>query len=182
MNFLLCLGEWGVLKVSAVTRGYFCENESKRLPSDLQPREQFLVKKDDLLITRANGNLDLVGRGAIVQQDPAAKLLMSDKILRLNPIYSADRYFLLLLLDSRSVRRQIETAVGGSTGAKNIGQSLIKQIKVGIPSSIDQRRIGKLSQSLGTTMFAAQKRLNYLMSLKEGLSADLLSVRKRVSV
>lgn len=175
-------GEWGVLKVSAVTKGYFCENESKRLPSDLQPREQHLVRKNDLLITRANGNLDLVGRGAIVQKEPAAKLLMSDKILRLNPNISADRNFLLLLLNSRSVRRQIETAVGGSTGAKNIGQSLLKQIVIAIPASSDQERIGNLSHSFAATMSAAQKRLHYLISLKKGLSADLLSGRKRVSV
>ena len=107
---------------------------------------------------------------------------MSDKILRLNPNISADRNFLLLLLNSRSVRRQIETAVGGSTGAKNIGQSLLKQIVIAIPASSDQERIGNLSHSFAATMSAAQKRLHYLISLKKGLSADLLSGRKRVSV
>ena len=175
-------GEWGVLKVSAVTKGCFCEDESKRLPSDLQPRLQCLIKKDDLLITRANGNLDLVGRGAIVEHEPSANLLMSDKILRLNPKEHADRNFLLLLLNSRNVRRQIETAVGGSTGAKNIGQSLLRQISIAIPASKDQAKIGNLSQSLSATISAAQKRLDYLVSLKEGLLADLLTGRKRVSI
>jgi hypothetical protein len=99
-------GEWGVLKVSAVTKGVFCQEESKRLPSDLDARDQLLVKKDDLLITRANGNLDLVGRGVIVNDNPASRLLMSDKILRLNPGSNANRNFLLMLLNSRHVRRQ----------------------------------------------------------------------------
>ena len=174
--------EWGVLKVSAVTKGYFCEEESKRLPSNLEPRDQFLVKKSDLLITRANGNLDLVGRGAIVEDEPAANLLMSDKILRLNANSYSDRNFLLLLLNSRHVRQQIETAVGGSTGAKNIGQGLLRQISISIPAAEDQVKIGNLSRSLSTTLAAGKKRLEYLTSLKKGLSSDLLSGRKRVNV
>lgn len=175
-------GEWGVLKVSAVSKGYFCEEESKRLPANLQPRDQYRIKKNDVLITRANGNLDLVGRGAIVEEEPRANLLMSDKILRLNPNPSSDRNFLLLLLNSRHVRQQIETAVGGSTGAKNIGQSLLRQISTSVPISEDQAKIGKLSRSLSLTLSVGKKRLNYLVSLKKGLSSDLLSGRKRVTI
>ena len=175
-------GEWEVLKVSAVTKGYFCQEESKRLPSDLDARDQLLVKKDDLLITRANGNLDLVGRGVIVNDNPASRLLMSDKILRLNPVSNANRNFLLMLLNSRLVRRQIETAVGGSTGAKNIGQGLLRQILISIPTSEDQAKIGNLSFSIYAALAASKERLDYLISLKKGLSSDLLSGRKRVTV
>ena len=175
-------GGWGVLKVSAVTKGFFCQEESKRLPSDLDARDQLLVKKDDLLITRANGNLDLVGRGVIVNDNPASRLLMSDKILRLNPVSNANRNFLLMLLNSRHVRRQIETAVGGSTGAKNIGQGLLRQILISIPTSEDQAKIGNLSFSVYAALAASKERLDYLISLKKGLSSDLLSGRKRVTV
>ena len=175
-------GEWGVLKVSAVTKGYFCQEESKRLPSDLDARDQLLVKKDDLLITRANGNLDLVGRGVIVNDNPASRLLMSDKILRLNPVSNANRNFLLMLLNSRHVRRQIETAVGGSTGAKNIGQGLLRQIRISIPTSEDQAKIGNLSFSIYAALAASKERRDYLISLEKGLSSDLLSGRKRVTL
>jgi len=175
-------GEWGVLKVSAVTKGYFCEEESKRLPLDLEPRNELQIKKGDLLITRANGNLELVGKGAIVTDEPNARLIMSDKILRLNPRTDCDRDFLLLLLNSRRVRQQIETAVGGSTGAKNIGQGLLRQITVSIPAARSQAKIGNLSRTLSATLVSCKKKLNYLMSLKKGLSSALLSGRKRVSV
>jgi type I restriction enzyme S subunit len=175
-------GEWGVLKVSAVTRGQFHEAESKRLPADLPPREQFIVKKNDLLITRANGNLDLVGRGVIVTKEPDAKLLMSDKILRLNPRLDCDRNFLLLMLNSRSVRQQIEVGVGGSTGAKNIGQGFLRQIAIAIPSQSDQVRIGNLSHSLSDALFSTKRKHEHLVSLKQGFSSDLLSGHKRVSV
>jgi type I restriction enzyme S subunit len=175
-------GEWGVLKVSAVTRGQFYEAESKRLPPDLPPREQFIVKKNDLLITRANGNLDLVGRGVIVSKEPDAKLLMSDKILRLNPRSNCDRNFLLLALNSRSVRQQIEVGVGGSTGAKNIGQGFLRQIAIAIPSSSEQVHIGNLSRSLSAALISTKRKFEHLVSLKKGLSSDLLSGRKRVSI
>jgi len=46
--------EWGVLKVGAVSFGWFDERQNKALPSNLKPREQYEVKAGDLVISLAN--------------------------------------------------------------------------------------------------------------------------------
>ncbi len=46
-------GQWGVLKVSAVTWGKFNPDENKALPSDKEPRPECEVKAGDFLLSRA---------------------------------------------------------------------------------------------------------------------------------
>ena len=60
------LGEWGVLKVSSISTGLFNQNENKALDRDLKARPQFEVRRGDVLLARASGVLDLVGRSAFV--------------------------------------------------------------------------------------------------------------------
>ncbi|MDR6262074.1 type I restriction enzyme S subunit [Klebsiella sp. SORGH_AS 826] len=76
-------GEWGVLKVSAVTWGAFDPNENKRLPLSLEARPECAVKPGDFMLSRAN-TAELVARSVIAPEDCPEKLLMSDKIVRLN--------------------------------------------------------------------------------------------------
>jgi type I restriction enzyme S subunit len=70
-------GEWGVLKVSAISSGFFNPNESKRLPVELLPLPELEVKKGDVLLSRANGVTELVGRCVYVDATPS-KLMLSE--------------------------------------------------------------------------------------------------------
>ena len=74
-------GEFGVLKVSAVTWGKFNPEENKALFPGTEINEVFTVKADDILITRAN-TAELVGAVVLVERDHP-NLLLSDKTLRL---------------------------------------------------------------------------------------------------
>ena len=71
------LGEWGVLKVSSISTGLFNQNENKALDRDLKARPQFEVRRGDVLLARASGVLDLVGRSAFVHWT-RPKLMLSD--------------------------------------------------------------------------------------------------------
>ena len=49
-----------ILKVSAVTWGEFKPEESKPVPPDFKPPDSYLVRKGDLLFSRANTTLSLI--------------------------------------------------------------------------------------------------------------------------
>jgi type I restriction enzyme S subunit len=55
-------GEWGVLKVSAITGGEFRAGESKRLPPELRADPNIEVQNGDVLLARANGVADWLER------------------------------------------------------------------------------------------------------------------------
>ena len=175
-------GEWGVLKVSSVTRGEFLEIQSKTLPSNLEPKEHIKVNNGDLLLTRANGVADLVGKCVMIQSEPRSKLMMSDKILRLNPNKHIYSHFLLHAFNSQEMRRQIELSWGGSSGQKNISQADIKNYLLALPSFDEQKFIGDSISQVDRVLSAKNNKLIKMNDTKKALMQDLLTGKVRVKV
>ena len=119
--------EYGVLKVGCVNYGRFHSVENKALPPELQPRLQHLVKKSDLLISRANTK-ELVGSAAVVDKD-YKNLLLCDKLYRLRFNSNIQPELIALYLSIEPVREQIELkASGASHSMQNISQDVIKEL------------------------------------------------------
>lgn len=132
-------GEWGVLKVGCVNRGFFDPVQSKRLPSDLMPREQFEVCPGDLLVSRAN-TPDLVGSAAVVTESPA-RLLLSDKTYRIRLEAGLDPRFFVAALGGDDARAQIAAAAtGASSSMQNVSQDVIRNLVLPYAAPHDQAR------------------------------------------
>jgi type I restriction enzyme S subunit len=118
-------GEWGVLKVSAVKSGQFEPRENKRLPDGEAPLKQYEVKDGDLLVTRANTPL-LVGATAVAHQPPR-RLLLCDKIFRIDLDPTLDKEFVALVAHSTRIRAMCaEASHGASQTMANLKADEIK--------------------------------------------------------
>lgn len=167
-------GEWGVLKVSAVTWGFYNDQQAKTLPPSLKPRPALEVQNGDVILTRANGVAALVGKTVQVQ-NTQERLMLSDKLLRLVPDKKKmTNDFLVLLMTSDSVVRQIEKSMSGSSGQKNISQSQIRSFSCLVPDVDEQTEIGIRVSSFKARIKAEEKELAKLRLLKSGLMDDLL--------
>jgi type I restriction enzyme S subunit len=127
-------GEWGILKVSAVTSGTFRPEENKKLPDAMTPLAQFEVGEEELLISRANTE-ELIGASAITRNSPG-QLLLPDKLWRviLPQEPETNIYFLYALLNTRDLRRAISMrSTGTSASMKNISQEKFLDIKILLP-------------------------------------------------
>ncbi|HCA18325.1 MAG TPA: restriction endonuclease subunit S [Alcaligenes faecalis] len=135
--------EWGVLKVGCVNGGVFRASENKKLPSELEPIPAYSIKKGDLLISRANTR-DLVGSAAVVEED-FNNLMLCDKLYRLNTI--SDQClpsYMSGYIGTLEARSQIELqATGASSSMLNIGQSVILELVMPLPSITEQEEITK---------------------------------------
>ena len=130
------VGEYGVTKVGCVNGGFFRPLEHKTLPADITPRCEYRLKKDQLLISRAN-TLELVGSAAVVDQN-YDWLLLCDKIYRLKLMGSVDPQLIAYILSTRTYRSQIELgANGASDSMQNIGQATIRELPMAIPPEKD---------------------------------------------
>ena len=119
--------EYGVLKVGCVNYGSFHSIENKALPPELKPRLQYLIKKGDLLISRANTK-ELVGSVAVVDTN-YDNLLLCDKLYRLRFNSNIQPELIALYLSIALVREQIELqASGASHSMQNISQDVIKEL------------------------------------------------------
>lgn len=124
--------EYGVLKVGCVNSGEFNPLEHKALPSNLVPQKQYLVKKNDLLISRANTK-ELVGSSAVIEKD-YDNLILCDKLYRVRFRNSINPYFISEFIRTPVIRKQIElSASGASHSMQNIGQDTIKELFIALP-------------------------------------------------
>ena len=134
------IGHWGVLKVSAVSWGAFDANANKELPADLAPRPQYEVQDGDFLLSRANTE-ELVARSVVVgKAEP--KLMLSDKIIRLDVSSHMSRLFLNLCNNAGHSRVHYAiNASGTSSSMKNVSREVVLRTPVPVPPLAEQSRI-----------------------------------------
>lgn len=140
-------GEWGVLKLGAVTKCVFDPTESKALPSGLDPRPEIEVRVGDLLFTRKN-TYNLVAACAIVEHCPP-NLMLSDLLFRLKirPCAPFIVGFLQSLLTWPSQRRAVQGLAGGSAGSMpNISKARLGDLKIIAPPLQLQKRFAERLQ------------------------------------
>ena len=131
---------WGVLKVSAVTWGEFRPDENKALPDHLDPRPECEVQAGDFLLSRANTE-ELVAR-SVVAWNPPARLMLSDKLIRLHLSGLIDKKLFCFINNSADSRpHYIANASGTSSSMKNVSREVILTLPVPVPPASEQSRI-----------------------------------------
>lgn len=163
--------EWGVLKVGAVSFGWFDESQNKALPPDMKPREQYEVKSGDLIISRANIT-QYVGACALVE-DVRSGLMLCDKLFRVlwkeeSPILPE---YLDEILKTPHLRWQIENSLtGASPTMKNISKPALMDLKFPLPPLDIQERI---VSEIATKRDASRSLLDGVMEKQHKLTADI---------
>ncbi|MBK5967179.1 hypothetical protein CCR95_24685 [Thiocystis minor] len=135
-------GQWGVLKLGAVSFGIFNESQNKELPERLKPRPAYEVRNGDVLISRANV-VRYVGACAYVEET-RPKLMLCDKIFRVRFLKSSKLLpqFLTEIMRLPSVREQIETRLTGTSPTmKNISKPALLDLRFPLPELNDQRSL-----------------------------------------
>lgn len=166
-------GEWGVLKVGCVNGTKFDANENKALPAELQPDMACVLRKGDVLMSRANTK-ELVGMTALVDDD-YPQLMLCDKLYRLElkqdwvlPEYAVQA------LRSDCSRRQIELgASGASSSMQNISQDVVRELLVAFPPLDEQRaivdRAGEIREACGALAGHVNEHIDRLREYRSSL-------------
>lgn len=175
------LDEWGVLKVGAVSFGWFDENQNKALPTNLKPMAHHEVKVGDLIISRANIT-HYVGACALVT-DIRPKLILCDKLFRVvwkdkSPILPE---FLNEILKIPHLRWQIENNLtGASPTMKNISKPALMALRFPLPPLNIQKNIiekmGVMRSESRSLLEGANKTRKALALAVEKLILGTLSV------
>ena len=133
-------GEWGVIKVSAMSWGRFLPEENKAVPPEKGVDVGAEVREGDLLLSRANP-VELVGATVLVGSC-RSKLLLSDKSLRLTVADGVNKAWLQKCLSSASVRHAISSvATGTSDSMRNISQQKLYGLRLPMPPAQEQDRM-----------------------------------------
>src|SRR5262249_12999044 len=133
--------EWGVLKVGRVNRDYFDPSQNKKLPLTLSPVPELEIRSGDILMSRANTR-ELLGLAAMVP-DTRPRLLLCDKLFRFRTREErANGPFIVAAIRDKNSRVQIEARTNGASDSmQNIGQGVVKNLWLAVPSVDEQRLI-----------------------------------------
>lgn len=135
-------GEWGVLKLGAISLGDFNPAENKALSPSFKPSASLEVKAGDVLFVRGN-ILRLVGACAYVAQT-RPHLLIPDLIFR--AVFHADSpidpCYLAEVMKTPHLRQQIEAvATGSSPTMKKISKPGLLALRLPLPPLSIQKQL-----------------------------------------
>ena len=163
-----------ILRVSAVTTGYFNPSMSKPAPDDYVPPSDHVVRPGDLLISRANTSA-LVGATAMVD-DVKSHFLLPDKIWRfvwkensvIDPVYIHN------LFQTQLIRSRLSSMATGTSGSmKNVSQARLKALPVLVPPMDEQRRFAEMVAFARTVARLGDYGSNNASALNASLMAQL---------
>ena len=152
-------GEYGVLKISAVTKGVFLPNEFKAV-EDASSIKMIHPRKGDLLFSRANTS-EMVGATAIVDKD-YDRLFLPDKLWRINPAEGVETIFLKALLSSSAVRAEMSRVSTGSSGSmQNISMAKFRKLDAFLPPLALQRQFADFVAQVDKSRFVRDHEMNF---------------------
>jgi type I restriction enzyme S subunit len=173
------INDWGVLKVGCVNGDYFKASENKKLPSSLEPRFQHLVKKEDIIVSRANTK-ELVGLAAVADKD-YPNIFLCDKLCRFQakPDITIAK-FLVYVIRSLVSREQIEEKTSGaSSSMQNISQSVIRNLNIALPPKEEQWAIvGFIEKETGLierTIARTEREIELIQEYRTRLVSDVVT-------
>lgn len=148
--------DWAVLKISAVTSGWFRPDESKVV--DGPPSNPLVPKRGDLLFSRANTR-ELVAATCLVDRD-VERLFLPDKLWRITPnaAVATSEYLRFLLANPRFRQTLTKRATGTSGSMLNVSQEKLLDLTLPLPPLALQQRFAEIvwrSYALRESMLAS---------------------------
>lgn len=161
--------DWGVLKISAVTWGEFNAEENKALPVKLEPKQEYEVKGNDFLLSRANTS-ELVARSVVVPQTVPKHLMLSDKIIRFQFPDLIDVNYINIVNNSMLSREYYGIVAGGTSASmKNVTRNQVSLLPVALPPYNEKKKIISVIESVLVLVDA----LKNLVVKSEGIKKNL---------
>lgn len=167
-------GEKAVLKVSAVTAGFFKPDEYKVVLVQDDIKKNVSPQKGDLLFSRANTR-ELVGATAIVKQD-YPNLILPDKLWKLSFTKDTNVYYMKFVLSSEKIRATLSSAATGTSGSMyNISMEKLRNQEIPLPPIDLQNQFAAFVEQADKSKFSMQNQLSEIEILSSALKQEFFS-------
>lgn len=166
-------GNTGVLRIPNIKSDAIDDGDLKFASFDEGEIKHFALEEGDLLTIRSNGSISLVGACALVKEKDT-KYIFAGYLIRLRPNQSSIHpSFLLAVLTSHLLRRQIETAAKSTSGVNNINSGELQNLIIPIPTIQEQNELLKhldtSTPSINATELEIEKQLLKSETLRQSI-------------
>lgn len=164
------MAEPGVLKLSAISSGVYCENENKALPRSVSLTIDKVVHANDILLSRKN-TPELVGRSVLVKHTDG-NIMFPDIIFRMHPLPPINAMYLSYLLAGPLLHSIQSLAHGSAKSMSNIPKSELAKLSIPIPALNLQNEFANFVSQVDKSRFVAQQQVEKLQMLYDSLAQE----------
>jgi type I restriction enzyme S subunit len=155
------------------------DGDKKYISGDKVALERtYCLLSGDVLLVRGNGNIRLVGKAGLVEDDMPGRVY-PDLLMRVRLTRRCLPQFLVALLNCPTGRDQVETAARTAVGTFKINNQQARQLCFALPPALEQRRIvGWLAEELSPIEAAscrAEHEIELLREYRTRLIADVVT-------
>ncbi|MBP0603411.1 restriction endonuclease subunit S [Aeromonas sanarellii] len=137
----------GVLRIPNIAAGVIDAEDMKYAEFSDDEIATYKLNEGDILTIRSNGSVSLVGKCAVIEGKDTG-FLYAGYLIRLRPILKyIDSHYLMNILSSGFLRKQIEHLAKSSSGVNNINAGEIQSLIVPICGLEEQHKIAKEIES-----------------------------------
>ena len=168
-----------VLKVSAVSYGFFNPYAAKGIKGDELSRAKTTPKAGQIIISRSNTET-LVGASVFVESD-YPNLYLPDKLWQTIPKINTNMKWLSYVLASDYIRYVLSKLGTGTSGSmKNITQDEFLGVKVLVPPLPEQTKIAQILTTWDNAIRTTEQLIANSEQQKQALMQQLLTGKKRL--
>ena len=164
------MAEPGVLKLSAISSGVYCENENKALPRSVSLTIDKVLHANDILLSRKN-TPELVGRSVLVKHTDG-NIMFPDIIFRMHPLPPINAMYLSYLLAGPLLHSIQSLAHGSAKSMSNIPKSELAKLSIPIPALNLQNEFANFVSQVDKSRFVAQQQIEKLQMLYDSLAQE----------
>ena len=128
-----------VIRIPNIKNGNLCLKDVKHASDKLHIPANDLVASGDVLIIRTNGSKSLIGKMAIITENPTRPLYYASYLIRFRVVDIQQLpSWIGRIWDIRSIRNWIEDRAATSAGQHNISMSTLNALPIPLPTLKEQ--------------------------------------------
>ena len=174
------MAELPYMRVANVQDGYLDLSEIKTINVDKSRVARYLLQKGDVLINEG-GDLDKVGRG-VIWHGEIRECLHQNHVFAVRCSERLMPEFLSLLLKTSYSKNFFLGCAKQTTNLASINSTQLKSFPIPLPSLSAQKEFVNQISSIKQSTSSVSSKISSLAAMKNAISSDLLSGRKRVTL
>lgn len=166
-------GEQSVLRIPNISAGKIDDSDLKFASFEKGEVDHLRLLIGDILTIRSNGSISLVGCCAFINEKDT-KHIFAGYLIRLRPNHKTIKSeYLLSVMSSHFLRKQIESAAKSTSGVNNINSGELQNLTLPLPSIEEQeliiREVAKKLDSVNRTLGDIELQLRKAEILRQSI-------------
>lgn len=172
-----------VLRIPNIGELYINFDNLKYVALSEVETKKYLLKKNDILIVRTNGNPALVGKSALF--DGIGEYMFASYLIKVKPMENIEGDFLILTMNSFSIRSSLSYSSRTSAGNYNLNTQALGDCYLAYPPKNEQKSIIEWSEiqssKITTAISLKEQEIEKLKEYKATLINSAVTGKIKVS-